>query len=202
MTHGHNYQRAEFAGSFARAQQLPPDQGIEVAFAGRSNAGKSSALNALTGRRGLARTSRTPGRTQLINLFALGGDVRLVDLPGYGYAQVPEAVRRGWTRLLGDYLARRQALRGLVLVVDARRGLTRLDWTLLEQLGERPLALHVLLTKSDKLGRGPARQALERARQELEDAGIEASLQCFSATRGEGVEDLQGLLDEWLADAA
>lgn len=201
MTHGHNYQRAEFAGSVARARQLPPDRGAEIAFAGRSNAGKSSALNALTGRRGLARTSRTPGRTQLINLFTLAADVRLVDLPGYGYARVPEAVRRDWTRLLGDYLTRRQALRGLVLVVDARRGLTRLDWALLEQLGERPLALHILLTKSDKLGRGPARQALDRARRELEDAGIEATLQCFSATRGEGVEDLQGLLDEWLADA-
>ena len=195
------YQGAAFAGSVARLAQLPPDSGAEVAFAGRSNAGKSSALNALTGRRGLARTSKTPGRTRMINLFALDGAARLVDLPGYGYARVPEATRRQWTELLATYLARRRALRGLVLVVDIRRGLTRLDWDLLELIAGRPVPLHVLLTKADKLSGGAARQALERARRALEDAGIEASLQCFSATRGSGVEDLRGLLDEWLAGA-
>ncbi len=201
MGAGHRYQGAAFAGSVARLSQLPPDTGAEVAFAGRSNAGKSSALNALTGRRGLARTSKTPGRTRMINLFALDGAARLVDLPGYGYARVPDATRRQWTQLLGTYLARRQALRGLVLVVDIRRGLTRLDWELLELIAERPVPLHVLLTKADKLSGGAARQALERARRCLEDAGIEASLQCFSATRGSGIEDLRGLLDEWLAGA-
>ena len=193
-----DYQRAAFAGSVARLPQLPPDRGAEVAFAGRSNAGKSSALNALTGRRGLARTSKTPGRTQLINLFALDEQTRLVDLPGYGYAQVAEATRQRWTRLLGDYLLQRGALRGLVLVVDIRRGLTSLDWDLLALIAGRPVALHVLLTKADKLSRERGQRALQRVQHELEQAGIEATLQRFSATRGSGVDDLRGLLDEWL----
>lgn len=192
------YQQVRFIESVAERGQLPLDDGAEIAFAGRSNAGKSSALNALTGRRGLARTSKTPGRTRLINLFALGDDQRLVDLPGYGYAAVSAATRERWTRLLGDYLQRRRALRGLVLVVDIRRGLTTLDWQLLGLVVNRPVALHLLLTKADKLGRGPAQRTLQQIRQELEEAGIEASLQCFSATRGDGIEDLRGLLDEWL----
>lgn len=192
------YQQVRFIESVAERGQLPLDDGAEIAFAGRSNAGKSSALNALTGRRGLARTSKTPGRTRLINLFALGDDQRLVDLPGYGYAAVSAATRERWTRLLGDYLQRRRALRGLVLVVDIRRGLTTLDWQLLGLVVDRPVALHLLLTKADKLGRGPAQRTLQQIRQELEEAGIEASLQCFSATRGDGIEDLRGLLDEWL----
>lgn len=193
------YQQVRFIDSVAEPGQLPPDHGVEIAFAGRSNAGKSSALNALTGRRGLARTSKTPGRTRLINLFALDDDQRLVDLPGYGYAAVSAATRERWTRLLGNYLQRRRALRGLVLVVDIRRGLTTLDWQLLELVVGRPVALHLLLTKADKLGRGPAQRTLQQIRLELEEAGIEASLQCFSAIHGEGIEDLRGLLDEWLA---
>lgn len=199
MSSRHDYQQARFVDSVAHAEQLPPDDGIEIAFAGRSNAGKSSALNALTGRRGLARTSKTPGRTRLVNLFALADDKRLVDLPGYGYAAVSGATRERWTRLLGDYLQQRLALRGLVLVVDIRRGLTALDRQLLNLVIERPVALHLLLTKADKLGRGPAGRMLTGVRQELEEAGIEATLQCFSATRGDGIEDLRGLLDEWLA---
>lgn len=199
MSERFDYQQARFLDSVAQPAQLPPDRGAEIAFAGRSNAGKSSALNALTGRRGLARTSKTPGRTRLLNLFALDDDHRLVDLPGYGYAAVPASTRDRWLQLLGNYLQQRRALRGLVLVVDIRRGLTPLDWQLLDLLVDRPLALHLLLTKTDKLGRGAARHALRRIRQELEEAGIEASLQCFSATRGDGVEDLRGLLDEWLA---
>ena len=195
------YARARFAGSVARLSQLPPDSGIEVAFAGRSNAGKSSALNALAGRQGLARTSKTPGRTQLINLFDVPEGARLVDLPGYGYARVNEATRRQWTQLLGAYLRQRRALRGLVLVVDIRRGLTQLDWDLLALIAGRPVALHVLLTKADKLSRSAAQRTLEQARTALEEAGFQATLQCFSATRRAGVEDLRGLVEEWLTGA-
>lgn len=195
------YARAQFAGSVARLAQLPPDRGREVAFAGRSNAGKSSALNAITGRHGLARTSKTPGRTRLINVFTLDAGRRLVDLPGYGYARVPESMRHDWERLLAGYLAQRGCLAGVVLVLDARRGLTDLDRRLIELLAPGELALHALLTKADKLKRGEAARALEGVRRELEDAGIEASLQLFSATRGQGIEDAQGVLDGWLATA-
>lgn len=193
------YARARFAGSVARLAQLPADSGREVAFAGRSNAGKSSALNAITGQRGLARTSKTPGRTRLINLFALDAQRRLVDLPGYGYARVPESVRHDWERLLASYLARRTCLAGVVLVLDARRGLTDLDRRLIELLAPTGRALHALLTKADKLRRGEAARALEAARVELEDAGIEATLQLFSATHARGIDDVHGILDDWLA---
>jgi GTP-binding protein len=198
MTSTARYTRAEFGGSVARLAQLPADDGREVAFAGRSNAGKSSALNAITGRRGLARTSKTPGRTQLVNLFELGDARRLVDLPGYGFARVPEQTRRNWERLLADYLAERRSLAGVVMLVDARRGLTELDWRLIELLAPTGAALHAVLTKADKLGRGEARRTLDGARRALEEAGIEATLQLFSATRGQGLDDLRGLLDEWL----
>lgn len=199
MSDRHDYQGVRFLDSVARTGQLPPDRGIEIAFAGRSNAGKSSALNALTGRRGLARTSKTPGRTRLLNLFALDDDIRLVDLPGYGYAAVSNATREHWNRLLADYLQRRSSLLGLVLIVDIRRGLTTLDWQLLDLIAGRPVALHLLLTKADKLGRGAALRTLGQVRRELEAAGIEATLQCFSATRGEGIEDVREVLDEWLS---
>jgi len=197
MTSGRHYQQAGFSGSFARMGQLPPDEGVEVAFAGRSNAGKSSALNALAGRRGLARTSKTPGRTQLINMFSIGPSQRLVDLPGYGYARVDRDTRDRWTELLGAYLARRRTLHGLVLVVDIRRGLSELDWRLLELVVPRGIATHVLLTKADKLGRGQSQRALGAIRDELEQAGVEATLQTFSATHGQGIDDLRGLLDSW-----
>lgn len=192
------YAGIEFAGSIARLGQLPPDDGREVAVAGRSNAGKSSALNAIVGRRGLARVGKTPGRTRLINLFELGAGRRLVDLPGYGYARVPAGTRRGWEQLLTRYLARRRALAGIVLIVDARRGLTALDWRLIDRVGPARRPLHVLLTKADKLGRGEAARTLERVRGELEAGGVEASLQLFSATRGDGVADARGVLDAWL----
>lgn len=200
MTDSHPYRQAAFTGSVARLAQLPPDSGIEIAFAGRSNAGKSSALNALTGRRGLARTSKTPGRTQLINLFAIDDRRRLVDLPGYGYARVDQATRQRWTELLTAYLERRRALRGLVLVSDIRRGLTELDWQLLGMVVPRAVPPHLLLTKADKLGRAQAQRALDGVRRELENAGVEATLQCFSATREHGIDDLRGLLDDWFAD--
>lgn len=199
MSDGRHFQQAAFAGSVARMAQLPADEGIEIAFAGRSNAGKSSALNALTGQRGLARTSKTPGRTQLINLFDLGPAQRLVDLPGYGYARVDRETRDRWTELLTTYLARRRSLRGLVLVVDIRRGLSELDWRLLELVVPRGVEPHLLLTKADKLGRGQARRALDAVRTELERAGVEATLQPFSSTHGRGIDDLRGLIDAWLS---
>jgi len=196
------YAQAAFNDSIARLAQLPADTGREVAFAGRSNAGKSSVLNALTGRRNLAYTSKTPGRTQLINRFDLSAQQRLIDLPGYGYAKVPEATRRQWQRLLGDYLRQRRALRGVVLVLDARRGVTELDWQLLHLLGSRALAVHAVLTKSDKLKRGPAQRALGDAHAALEAGGITATLQLFSATKPSGITDLHSVLDDWLGFTA
>lgn len=193
------YAQAAFVGSFPRLAQLPPDHGREVAFAGRSNAGKSSALNAITGRRNLARTSATPGRTQLLNVFDLGGDRRLVDLPGYGYAKAPESARRNWERLVAAYLTERRALAGIVLVLDVRRGLTTLDWRLLELLAPTGVPPHVLLTKTDKLKRGQAQRALAGVHDELETEGVEATLQLFSATSAQGVDDVHSVLDTWLA---
>jgi GTP-binding protein len=168
-----------------------------VAFAGRSNAGKSSALNAITGRRGLARVGKAPGRTQLINLFEFGGGQRLVDLPGYGYARVPEATRRNWERLLASYLDSRRSLAGVVLVLDARRGLTPLDWRLIELIQPTGAALHGLLTKADKLSRNQAKRTLGQVQRALGAADIDATLQLFSATRPEGLDDIHGLLDAW-----
>ncbi len=192
------YGRAAFGDSIARLDQLPSDDGREVAFAGRSNAGKSSALNAITGRSSLARTSKTPGRTQLINLFELGDGRRLVDLPGYGFARAPEATRRRWERLIGDYLAHRASLAGIMLVLDIRRGLTDLDRRLIALVAPAQVPLHALLTKADKLKRGQATRALEAVRRELEDEGVVATLQLFSAPRGSGIDDAHGILDEWL----
>lgn len=191
------YNQAHFRDSVTRLDGLPAEHGREIAFAGRSNAGKSSALNAITGRRGLARTSKTPGRTRMINLFDLDADRRLVDLPGYGYARVSRDTREQWQDLLSRYLSERRILVGTVLLVDSRRGLTELDWRLVDLVAGRDLALHVLLTKADKLGRGAAARTLEQVRRELEDAGVEATLQTFSATARTGLADVHGVLDEW-----
>ncbi len=187
------FQQARLLVSAAAPAQLPPDIGAEVAFAGRSNAGKSSAINALTQRRGLARTSKTPGRTRLLNFFELAPQRRLVDLPGYGYAGGPEAERRTWRPLI-DALHGRTSLKGLFLIVDARRGLTEGDERLLEWLsGER--RLHVLLSKADKLTRAEAVRTLRAAADEL--AG-RATVQLFSATDGTGVEEARERLLAWL----
>ena len=197
---GLNYQRAEFLTSAARFDQCPPDTGWEVAFAGRSNAGKSSAINRLTGNRKLARTSRTPGRTQLINFFDLGEDRRLVDLPGYGFAKVPEAVKLAWTRQLETYLQERQSLRGLVLLMDVRHPLREFDRTLLDWAVAADMPVHILLTKADKLKRGPASSTLHKLRGQLAaDAGL-ISVQLFSALKGTGLGELREVLDAWLTD--
>ncbi len=192
------YQDAQFRLSATALGQLPAESGGEVAFAGRSNAGKSSAINAICNRRGLARTSKTPGRTQQLVVFGLPGDRALVDLPGYGYAKVPESVKREWGRLIERYLQNRSVLRGLVLVMDVRHPLTDFDKQLLGWCGACTLPVHVLLTKSDKLKRGPAQSTLLQVRRWLESQGLSASVQLFSATRRSGVDKARSVLDQWL----
>lgn len=187
-----SYGQATYLTSASQPGQFVADEGREVAFAGRSNAGKSSAINAIVGRRGLARTSKTPGRTQLVNFFTLGADHRLVDLPGYGFAKVPEAIRRDWRHLMEAYFSGRTSLVGLVLVVDCRRLLTEGDRQMLEWARFAGCPAHVLLTKSDKLSRGRAAAALQAVRREL---GTDVSAQLFSALKKYGVEDARNALD-------
>lgn len=202
--------RVLFAGdcAFVHAaqtlDQLPPPRGPEVAFAGRSNVGKSSLLNALTGRRALARVSATPGRTRQLNFFDLAGRLTLVDMPGYGYAQAPGDVRRAWEGLAGRYLQDRPALCGAVLMVDIRRSFTDLDRRLLGWLPPT-LPLLVLLTKSDKLGTAQQTAARRTALAELAEAhprtGPTAVL-LFSAQTRKGVDEARALIEGWFADAA
>lgn len=194
----HHYRSTRFLTSVSETAQLPPDEGREAAFAGRSNAGKSSALNALTGQRQLARISKTPGRTQMLNFFEVDPGRHLVDLPGYGYAQVPAAIRTRWQRTLEFYLRERRSLQGLVLLVDIRRTLTALDHQLLDWSHWRQLPVHVLLTKADKLKRGPAAASLHSVRRELEQRYPLATVQLFSAQTGSGLDALRQRLDGWL----
>ena len=189
------FTEARFLLSAAAATQFPADSGAEVAFAGRSNSGKSSAINAILGRRALARTGKTPGQTRLINFFELGPGERVVDLPGYGYAQVPERERREWGPLI-EALRFRQSLRGLFLIVDARRGLGDEDRQLIDWADPSLRSVHVLLSKTDKLNRAEATQALKSARGAL---GARASVQLFSALRGTGVEEARRVFIGWLA---
>lgn len=183
-----------FLKGAAEPVHFPPDQGAEVAFAGRSNAGKSSALNAITGRRALARVSRTPGRTQLVNFFALDGDRRLVDLPGYGFARVSKGVQEKWVHTLDRYLGGRRCLRGLVLLMDIRHPLTPLDRILLDRAAEAGTRVRVLLTKADKLSRGAAASALQQVRRQVPTAAV----QSFSALDGTGLEEARGAVLGWL----
>lgn len=175
--------------------QFVPDTGAEVAFAGRSNSGKSSAINALTQRHALARTSKTPGQTQLINFFELEPGRRLVDLPGYGFAQVPRPLQEHWKRLLEAYFGGRESLGGLMIVMDARRPLAEQDWQMLRYARERGRQVHLLLTKADKLGRGAAATTLARVRREIE--GL-ATAQLFSATAKTGVDEARSRLRAFL----
>jgi GTP-binding protein len=190
------YQNAQLLLSVAAPSQFPADQGAEVAIAGRSNAGKSSAINAITGRRALARTSKSPGRTRLLNFFELAPLARLIDLPGYGYAEGRREDRADWARLI-DALAPRRSLKGLLLVVDSRRGVQDSDEQLLAwaQLHERPV--HVLLSKVDQLRRSEGRQLLVSARAQL---ATRAAVQLFSARDGTGVDEARARLQSWLAE--
>ena len=191
------FQPAQFLLSAPDARRAPPDQGAEVAFAGRSNAGKSSALNAITGRKALARTSKTPGRTQHLVFFTLDDDHRLVDLPGYGYARVPEAVKRQWGQAMERYLSQRQSLKGLILLMDIRHPLTDFDRQMLAYCAHRALPIHVLLTKADKLKRGAASSTLLAVRRELK-SHQNVSLQLFSATKHTGVDEARAQIADWL----
>lgn len=197
-----DYRQASFLTSAARLGQCPPDEGWEVAFAGRSNAGKSSAINSLTGNNKLARTSRTPGRTQLINFFLLSAQQRLVDLPGYGFAKVPQAVKREWNRLLENYLQHRRSLRGLVLLMDVRHPLQPFDRQMLDWALAAHMPVHILLTKADKLKKGPAKTCLLQVRQELAEHRELVSVQLFSALKHTGHEELIATLDRWLTDTS
>jgi len=190
------YSKARFLKSAASTDAFGDDSGAEVAFAGRSNSGKSSALNAIVRRKDLARTSRTPGRTQFINLFELEPGRRLADLPGYGHANVPAAVRADWGRLIESYFRGRDSLKGIFIIVDSRRGFGESDQVMLEYAAARGLRAHVLLSKSDKLTRNEARRTLQVVQGTL---GERADVQLFSAQSGEGVEKAQGALDALLA---
>ncbi|MDN3556085.1 ribosome biogenesis GTP-binding protein YihA/YsxC [Halomonas maura] len=199
-----NYQAARFLISAPTLAKCPSDGGAEVAFAGRSNAGKSSAINALTRQKALARTSKTPGRTQLINFFSLGEDTdhRLVDLPGYGFAKVPEQVKLEWQRHLADYLQRRASLRGLVLVMDVRHPLSEFDQTMLGWADDQDMPVHILLTKADKLKAGAAKNALQQVRSRLREWEDLVSVQLFSALKKQGLEEVHQRLDDWLLSSA
>ena len=193
------YSQATFLKSAANAKQLPEDIGYEVAFAGRSNAGKSSALNCLTGIRQLARTSKTPGRTQLINVFTLNDpSKRLIDLPGYGYAKVALQVKRDWQINLANYLEVRQSLKGLILLMDIRHPLKELDQSMVNWALSRELPVHILLTKSDKLSRGQAKSTLLQIRKYYELMEGLLSVQCFSSLKKDGVEELIIVMNKWL----
>ena len=190
------YSKARFLKSAMGPEGFGDDSGYEVAIAGRSNSGKSSALNAIVRNRDLARTSRTPGRTQAVNLFELVPGRRLVDLPGYGHARVPPSVRAAWGRLMDAYFAQRESLSGLLIVVDARRGFGESDEAMLAYAAARGVPAHVLLSKADKLGRNESKAALAAAKKAL---ASRAGVQLFSAVSGEGVDAAQGALDAMLA---
>jgi GTP-binding protein len=194
------YQKAQFVLSAADLKQLPPDFGVEVAIVGRSNAGKSSVLNRLTKQKQLARVSKTPGRTQLINVFHLTHEKRLMDLPGYGFAKVPPAVRREWEALVGSYFEERQSLKGVLVIMDIRHPLRPLDEHLLSYCEERQIKVHVLLNKSDKLSRGEAAKTYQTVKAKLAASGNEVTVQLFSASKGIGLPELEQQLDIWYDD--
>ena len=190
-----SFKQARFATSAFELSQLPPDHGREVAFAGRSNAGKSSAINCLVRQKNLCKTSKTPGRTQLINFFELDEERRLVDLPGYGFARVSRSMRNHWDQVLTRFLLERRALQGLVIVVDIRRGISDLDQALIDMTQDQ-LALHVLLTKSDKLSRAGTRRAVDEARKHLANAAHTVST--LSVINRSGLDDLERICRLWL----
>lgn len=193
------FQEAQFFISAEKLADLPPPRGIEIAFAGRSNAGKSSVINTLANRNRLAFVSKTPGRTQLINFFSLGGDRFLVDLPGYGYAEVPEKIRRHWQSVLSRYLMERESLGGLVLIMDARHPLKPLDQQMLDWFLPTGKPVHVLLTKADKLSRQQAAAALHSTRAELERHYPNCTVQLFSSLKRTGIEEAEAVIGRWLS---
>lgn len=201
MSSSNPFTSAEFLQSAPDLKRCPPEGGAEVAFAGRSNAGKSSAINTLTRNKKLARTSKTPGRTQLINYFAIDNERALVDLPGYGYAKVPLKLKRQWDKNLSDYLQQRQSLRGLVLMMDIRHPMQEFDTMMLNWAIDMEMPVHILLTKADKLKKGPAQNTLLAVQRSLQESEVDdiVSAQLFSALKHQGVEELVVVLKQWLA---
>ncbi len=192
-----NFRKVHFVTSAPDIRHLPSDDGVEVAFAGRSNAGKSSALNALTQQKNLARTSKTPGRTQLINLFEVEPGKRLVDLPGYGYAQVPEEMKRKWQASLSEYLQRRTSLKGLVLLMDIRHPLKDTDRQLLSWATENGLPVLVLLTKADKFNAAPRKAIVQQVRRDVLEYDGDVRVEAFSSLKGIGIDRLATILTDW-----
>lgn len=197
-----NFHSAHFLTSAPSLRECPAEGGAEVAFAGRSNAGKSSAINTLTHNGKLARTSKTPGRTQLINFFSLENreDLRLVDLPGYGYAKVPQKVKLEWQKHLSEYLYKRQSLRGLVLLMDIRHPLQEFDSMMINWAVDAEMPVHALLTKSDKLKRGAAKSTLLQFEKHMREEQVDdlVSAQLFSSLKRDGVDELSQRLTSWL----
>ena len=189
-----SFRQAKYLTSAFELSQLLPDDGREVAFAGRSNAGKSSAINCLTQQKGLCKTSKTPGRTQLINFFALDETRRLVDLPGYGFAKVPKKLRSHWDQVLSTFLLQREALKGLVIVVDIRRGISELDQTLIDMVSPQ-LPLHILLTKSDKLSRSAVKSEILKTRRQFD--ADQHTVSSLSVLNRQGLDQLEQRCSEW-----
>ncbi len=196
-----NYQNTHFITSAPDIRHLPEDEGIEIAFAGRSNAGKSSSLNTLTNQRSLAKTSKTPGRTQLINLFKVTDGCHIVDLPGYGFAQVPIEMKKKWQKSLGEYLQKRECLRGLVVLMDIRHPMKDLDQQLIYWAVDSGIPVQVLLTKADKLKSGARKAQLLKIRESALAFGGDVKVDAFSSLKGLGVDVLRRKLDEWFAPA-
>ncbi len=195
-----SYQKAYFLLSVADVKQLPPDKGLEVAIVGRSNAGKSSVLNRLTQVKGLARVSKTPGRTQMINIFVLDEKRRIADLPGYGFAKAPPTAQKKWQQTVDAYLRTRKSLQGMVVVMDIRHPLTPLDLQLLSYAEHQKLPVHILLNKADKLSKNAALNTMYKVKAALRTYGNHISVQIFSVLKSIGVEELRKQLDEWYND--
>jgi len=194
------FDQAIFTQSAPSIRECPAEGGVEVAFAGRSNAGKSSAINTLTNNPKLARTSKTPGRTQLINFFSLSEHQHLVDLPGYGYAKVPKAMKEAWQRNLAEYLQKRESLTGMILLMDIRRPMQEFDTMMLNWALETEMPVHILLTKADKLKKGPAQSTLLKLRNQLKESEVDdlVTVQLFSALKKTGLGELKTCLGQWL----
>lgn len=199
IEHMNHYQKAKFLLSVAKLTQLPPDEGREVAFVGRSNAGKSSVLNQLTNNKSLARVSKTPGRTQHINLFTLDNTRRLADLPGYGFAKVPLAVKQQWQETLAAYLQSRECLKGLILVMDIRHPLKEFDQNMLEWSNECGLPVHILLNKADKLSNNQIKQTEHIVQAAVDAFETKITFQTFSALKGIGIKGLRDVLNQWFS---
>ena len=195
-----SYTKTTYLKSVVDLADLPEDSGGEVAFIGRSNAGKSSAINSIAGIKGLCRTSKTPGRTQMINLFCINDQDRLVDLPGYGYARVPRHVMQRWSETIEGYLESRHCLRGLVLVMDIRHPLKDSDQNMLAWCVSCGIPVHILLTKSDKLKYSQAKQMMQKVKHQLREYGDVLSVQLFSSLSKEGIEEAKGKLEQWYSN--